>query len=524
MAHLDVSHVAYVLPDGRELLRDVSFHVNEGARAALIAPNGAGKTTLLRIIMGELPPAAGTVSAPARMGAMSQFIGSVRDDSTVRSLLLAHMPKAIREAGAAVAAAEAKLHEDEDAVMRYAQALADWGDAGGYEAEVLWDICTVAALGLGFDDCADRPVNSLSGGEQKRLVLELLLRGDAEALILDEPDNYLDVPGKRWLEEQLCAARKTILYVSHDRELLSATASQIVTLEEGAAWTHGGGYATYNEAREARHARLDELHANWERERERLVQLVYTMRQQAAVSADMASRYRAMQTRLRKFDEAGPPAQRPREQKITMNLAGSRTGERVVMIEGLSFPGIVDPFDAEIYYGDRVGVLGRNGTGKTHLLGLLGGLPVEHTGSWRLGARVVAGLFSQTNQRPELLGRTPRDILWGLDLDRGRAMGALRRYELDRQSEQPFETMSGGQQARFQILLLEIEGATLLLLDEPTDNLDIASAEALESALRSYQGTVMAVTHDRWFARTLNRFLLFHNSGAVRDSTEPVWD
>ena len=132
---------------------------------------------------------------------------------------------------------------DETAQLRYAAALADWGDAGGYDAEVLWDACTVAALGLGYEQCRDRGVGTLSGGEQKRLVLEALLRGPAEVLLLDEPDDYLDVPGKRWLEEQLTLTRKTVLLVSHDRELLANTAQRIVTVEDGSVWVHGSGFA-----------------------------------------------------------------------------------------------------------------------------------------------------------------------------------------------------------------------------------------------------------------------------------------
>ena len=145
--------------------------------------------------------------------------------------------------------------DDEKTQLAYAQAVADWGEVGGYDAEVLWDVCTTAALGIPFDRCRWREVKTLSGGEQKRLVLEALLRGPDEVLMLDEPDNYLDVPGKRWLEDQLRSTEKTVLYISHDRELLANTATRIVTVELGAAgntaWTHGGGFRTYHEARQA---------------------------------------------------------------------------------------------------------------------------------------------------------------------------------------------------------------------------------------------------------------------------------
>ncbi|HEY0400374.1 MAG TPA: ATP-binding cassette domain-containing protein, partial [Blastococcus sp.] len=182
------------------------------------------------------------------------------------------------------------------------------------------------------------------------------------------------------------------------------------------------------------------------------------------------------------------------------------------------------PFDLEVFYGERVAVLGANGSGKSHFLKLLGGAGVKHNGDWKLGARVVPGTFLQTHEHPELVGKTLVDILWREAHDRGRAMKILRRYELHNQGDQRFGTLSGGQQARFQILLLELSGATLLLLDEPTDNLDVLSAESLEEALGAFDGTVLAVTHDRWFARSFDRFLVFGADGQVYESAEPVFD
>ena len=208
-----------------------------------------------------------------------------------------------------------------------------------------------------------------------------------------------------------------------------------------------------------------------------------------------------------------------------MRLRGGRTGKRAITCAGLELTGLMKPFSLEVFYGERVAVLGSNGSGKSHFLRLLGGEAVRHRGEWRLGARVVPGLFAQTHAHPELEGRTLVAILWDLHArDRGAAMSVLRRYELERQGDQRFGNLSGGQQARFQILLLELCGATLLLLDEPTDNLDVASAEALDEGLDSYDGTVVAVTHDRWFARSFDRYLVFGSDGEVYESTEPVWD
>ncbi|MFE2425572.1 ABC-F family ATP-binding cassette domain-containing protein [Streptomyces sp. NPDC059373] len=531
MGHVEAAHLEYYLPDGRLLLGDVSFRVGEGAAVALVGANGAGKTTLLRLIAGDLKPHGGAVTASGGLGVMPQFVGSVRDDRTVRDLLVSVAPPRIREAARAVDAAELAImaQDDEPAQMAYAHALGDWAEAQGYEAETVWDMCTMAALGVPYERAQWREVKTLSGGEQKRLVLESLLRGTDEVLLLDEPDNYLDVPGKRWLEEQLRQTKKTVLFVSHDRELLDRSAEKIVSVEPGPAgsdvWVHGGGFGTYHAARKERFARFEELRRRWDEEHAKLKKLVFTLRQQAAISPDMASRYHAAQTRLRRFEDAGPPQEPPREQNISMRLAGGRTGVRAVTCERLELTGLMKPFDLEVYYGERVAVLGSNGSGKSHFLRLLAGEPVNHTGTWKLGARVVPGHFAQTHAHPELFGRTLVDILWTEHArDRGKAMGALRRYELERQGDQRFDQLSGGQQARFQILLLELQGTTALLLDEPTDNLDLESAEALQDGLEAYDGTVLAVTHDRWFARSFDRYLVFGSDGTVREATEPVWD
>ncbi|OAP23559.1 putative ABC transporter ATP-binding protein [Amycolatopsis sp. M39] len=531
MGHVEAAHLRYVLPDGRPLLGDVSFRVGEGAVVALAGPNGAGKTTLLRMLSGELKPDEGSVTVSGGLGVMAQFVGSVRDERTVRDLLISVAPKRVRDAALAADAAEERLLEvdDEAAQMQYAQALSDWAEARGYEFETTWDMCTTEALGVPFDRARWRLVRTLSGGEQKRLVLEALLRGPDEVLLLDEPDNYLDVPGKRWLEARLKETRKTVLFVSHDRELLARAADKIVSVEPGGdgadAWVHGGGFSTYHEARQVRFARYDELRRRWDEKHAQLKRLVRDMQQYAARSDEMASRYKAAQTRLRKFEEAGPPPEPPRPQDIRMRLRGGRTGVRAVTCENLELTGLMKPFSLEIFFGERVAVLGSNGSGKSHFLRLLAGGDVAHTGEWKTGARVVPGHFAQTHARPELTGRTLVDVLWtGHAADRGAAMAALRRYELHRQGEQAFDRLSGGQQARFQILLLELAGTTALLLDEPTDNLDLESAEALQDGLESYEGTVLAVTHDRWFARSFDRYLVFGSDGVVRETPEPVWD
>jgi ATPase subunit of ABC transporter with duplicated ATPase domains len=564
---VDVAGVAYTLPDGRELFSDVSFRVGEGAKVALVGPNGAGKTTLLRMVSGDLAAPTGAIARSGGLGVMRQFIGMLGSSAatgvpggaemTLAEMALGLVEPRLQAAGARLVKAEQAMRvadsrgkltsSAQQAQLHYAEALSAYGEAGGYEAEVLFDTVATLILNLSWDECRDRPVRTLSGGQQKRFALELLLRGADEVLLLDEPDNFLDVPAKRWLEQRLRESKKSVLYVSHDRELLNQTADRVVAVEGGSAWTHVGSFASWHEARGARHDSMEERRRRWDEEHEKLRALMLMYKQKSAYNDGLASRYQAAQTRLRKFEEAGPPPLPPKDQQIQMRLKGSRTGKRAVICEQLELENLTFPFDLELWYGDRLAVLGANGTGKSHFLRLLaqqahgGGedagrsadgavhANVKHSGVARLGARVVPGHFSQTHDRPDLAGKELIDILWRGDthrpsLAREAAYKVLDRYELAKQAEQRFGTLSGGQQARFLVLLLELSGVTLLLLDEPTDNLDLASAEALEQGLAGFEGTVVAVTHDRWFTRGFDRFLLFQADGEVVETPEPVWD
>jgi len=513
---IEAADVSYKIPGGRVLFEGVSCRVGNDQHVALVGTNGTGKTTLLKIVAGVERATTGQVRVDGRVGYMPQFFGPI----TIRELFIELSSDRIRTAALALVGAEEAVETGrDDAHVAYADALTSWGEAGGYESEVLWDICTSAAIGRRYSESADRRLDALSGGQQKRLALEFLLRGDADVLLLDEPDNFLDIPGKLWLEEQLVASKKTIFYVSHDRTLLAETSDAVVTIEAHGAWTHPGSFGTYQAAREARMEKLDEEHRRYRERRQQLYESMREMKRRAALNSKFASRAQSAETKLKRW-EANAPREQTRDQKISMQLGGGRTGKIVFRSKGLAIPGIFDAFDAEIYFGERIGVVGPNGSGKSHFLRLLSGDDIAHEGEWMLGARVAPGLFSQTHEHPEFAGKRILDILMSQGIQRGGAMAGLKRYELTASSDTDFDVLSGGQQARFQILLMEYASPTLLLLDEPTDNLDIDSAEALEHGLDQFQGTVMAVTHDRWFMQTMHRFLVFEADGTVREMSE----
>jgi len=526
MGFLELSDVAYALPGGWTLFEGVSFRVPEGEHAGLVGANGIGKSTLLRLIVGDDRPNAGVIQTDGRVGLMRQFIGSEVRPTTVRTFLLAYADPRVAEAAIALGKAERWMHDHqgEESQMRYADALAHWGEVGGYEAEVLFDQCTHAAFGQGYPECAERRIETLSGGERKRLALEVILRSRFDTVLLDEPDNALDIEGKRWLEDTIAASPKTVLFVSHDRTVLDRAATRIVTLEGRAAWTHHGRFSAYAAARDARVDRLDQDHRRYEAEHRRLSEMVKEMKRKSAYNDNWASKARSAQHRLDRFVETEKPPEKADVQNVRIRIEGGRTGKVALRISGLSIAGIVGPFGAEIWFGERIGVIGPNGTGKTHFMRLLAGEDVAHEGEWKLGARVEPALFAQLHERADVADLPIVEVLRKRGMTMTESIAALRRYEIDQVGRNPFEILSGGQQARFQLLLMEVDSPTMLLLDEPTDNLDVASADALQEAVDRYQGTVIAVTHDRWFMRLMDRFLFFDEDGSVRELLESPYE
>ncbi|NQV07552.1 ABC-F family ATP-binding cassette domain-containing protein [bacterium] len=520
---ITVSGVSFGHPGGETLFFDVSFRVDTGAHAALIGDNATGKSTLLQLIAGRLEPEEGTIAIDGSVRYMPQSIGQRDDPVTVREFLAGLSGPRVTEAANTLHEAESdNLREaTRETGMALAAALEEWGAVHGFEIEALWDTATTDVLRQPFAAAAERLITTLSGGERKRLALEILFGSDAGVLLLDEPDNFLDIPAKRWLEERVRASQKTILLISHDRELLSNAVDRLVTIEASGAWTHGGSYRGYDEARSARNERLGDALERWKDEERRLYRHMKLLKQRALISDANASRAAAAETRWKRFVDVGPPPAPPSDQRVSMRLRGSDSGRRVVRCLDLQIAQLTRPFSLDVYYGDRVAVMGPNGSGKSHFVRLLGGDTIDHAGSFALGARVHAGLFVQTNDRTDFTGRTPIDALAPGGGSDETLMRQLARYGLAGAARLPYENLSGGQQARLQVLALERSGANLLLLDEPSDNLDLVSADALQRALEEFSGTVIAVTHDRWFMRSLDRYVLFRLDRRVGEAFDP---
>ena len=516
MSHVAVSGLAYAHPGGDLLFSEVSFRVSPGQHVGLVGTNGVGKSTLLKVLIGTLTPDDGEAVVGGIAAYMSQDVGADDGDRTVRELLLSLAPPAVRVAGESVVALEAALAAgDASAGSELGAAIADWSALGGYELEGRWDASCRRIVRAPFTDLADRPARTLSGGERKQLVLDVLFASDADVLLLDEPDNFLDVPAKLALERRVRTSKKTIVMISHDREVLAGAVGAIVTLEGNGAWVHGDSYATYARAREDRQRRLGDAVKRWHEEERRLFGLMKTFKERARYAPDWAKRADAMETRWRRFRAPGPPPSPIVDQAITVRIRGGDSARVVLDMRSLGIGDLVAPFSEEIHFGERVGVIGPNGSGKTALMRVLAGERDPDLGELRIGPRVSAGFFTQLQTRRDFSGQLVSDIVLERRGELQAAMAALARYGLAEAARRRYDVLSGGEKARLEILILELEGHNLLLLDEPTDNLDTDSSEALESALAGFEGTVVAVSHDRAFLRKLDRYLMVLHDGGV---------
>jgi len=510
-----VSELEYAPPGADSLFFDVSFGVAPGEHAALVGANGVGKSTILRILSGELQADDGEFALGGSVLTMTQDVGMSKPTDTLREMLIEVAPGSLKAAGRALVASEKALATGDDDGMGYATALTDWGDLGGYELEMRWEAAARRSVKTPITDFSTRLVSELSGGERKRLVLDLLLTSGADVLLLDEPDNYLDIPTRGWLEEQIKSSKSTILMVSHDRTLLQRVASKIVVIEGSGAWVHGGSYTTFPEARAKRQELLGDGVKRWNDEERRLFQHMKIMKQRAAQNFKNATKANAAETRWEKFVAAGPPPPPAPDQQIYVTLRGADSARRVAKIDDVAIGDLFLPFSDEIHFGERLGLIGPNGTGKSHLLGALAGTLEPDFGTIAYGPRTSVGVFTQINDRPDFRGRQCFEIVRDRVFDDEKSMKSLARYGLAGNARQEFQTLSGGQKARIEILCLELEGHNVLLLDEPTDNLDVESSEALEKALDGFRGTVVAVSHDRTFLSKFDRFLMITDDGEV---------
>ncbi|GMQ94426.1 MAG: ATP-binding cassette domain-containing protein [Acidimicrobiia bacterium] len=515
---IEVQSASFSYADGTAAIEDVSFKVPTGTITALVGPNGVGKTTMLELIAGDLRLDEGHVRSNTEIAYMSQNPGF--DDlqtATVLNALALSLPSELRPVHDRLQ----ELYEasGETDGLELASELEVWQTLGGYDAEAQWDRVTRAVLGQGLAEASDRKMSELSGGERKAIILRSFLLSNVPTLLLDEPDNFLDLFSKAWLESELRQTSKTVLLVSHDRSLLTRAVERMVVLEHNGVWTHGGTYASFPAERRKRIELLAKDLDAWKAEERRLYRYYKLLKQRAGVSEAMAGRADAAQSRWERFKDEGPPPLPPPLKEITTRFRGSRSGKEAIRLTGFEVDGLVSPFNVKIYNEDRVVLLGENGVGKSTFLRMLLDEDVIGGDTLRFGPTARIGYFSQNNEIDDV-SLALLDVVSPHFQNEQDARSALGRYGLSNHTRHKLLELSGGQKARVQLLILETSHPNVLLLDEPTDNLDLESILIIEEALMDLEATQLTITHDATFTRVFDRFIIFDRNGVVAEAPD----
>ena len=509
MAEIVVSGIEKSFEQDRVVLDDVSFQVEAGERVGLLGPNGAGKTTLLRIMTGELTPDKGFIAIPQgrRIGYISQ-LAEVPEGASVEDVL--------RMAFAEVQAVSAALEEirqrmdrgehSEGMMRRYDDLMTRFDMLGGYDCET-----RLAKVAAGLHISAEQrrqPFDSLSGGEQTCIRLAVMILRETDILLLDEPTNHLDMDSIEWLENYIDHYKGTVLAVSHDRYFLDRTVTRIVELDHGGVEFYSGNYSFYVVEKEARYKLQMK---QYEKEQAKIAQLEKAADQLSAWAySGMDKTYKRVlsirkriewlhqtekPTREERLDLGFPTVPFRADYALRMRDLRKSFGSRTL------FSGVTQTIRGG---GERVALVGANGAGKTTLLKILLGEETPDEGAVQFGPSVRAAYLPQqiTFEHPE---RTLYDtLLYELGCEPQQARNRLGAYRF--RGEDQFKRvsqLSGGERARLKLCLLMNSAVNMLILDEPTNHLDLDSREWIESAVDQFEGTLLIVSHDRYF---VNRF------------------
>ncbi len=512
---------------GNRVFRDLAFELHDGDRVALIGENGTGKSTLFRIMARWLKPEAGTVTQKRNL-----VVGYLRQDSIAASNQT--LREAVAGAGSDVAGLERRLRalearmagESGDALSEtlaeYAACQERYDTLDGY-AHAARVAAVLAGLGIA-EERWDLPVAPMSGGERKIVGLARLLIEAPEVLLLDEPDNHLDLAGKVWLESYIAGHVGAAAVISHDRYFLDRAVNRIFELESGALHAYTGGYTAYRAEKQARLVRREQLYDQKQREVKQLKRSAEQLTEWAKMNPKFAGRAQNRRRMLQAEQEdlAATPAPILSRNRIKVSLETRRGGTKVLEIQGLgkAYAGreVFHPFDLEIAHGERIGLVGANGSGKTTLFRLILGHESPTTGNLKVGPTIKVGYYAQEHETLDPR-QTPLAIVRNLkEMTEEKSLAFLRGLLFSREAAAtPVQRLSGGERSRLQIATLMLSGANLLLLDEPTNNLDIASKEVLEDALLDYEGTIITISHDRYFLDRLVERTIELDNGIVRD-------
>lgn len=530
---INIDHLA-INYGGREIFRDLTWVIGDRDRVGLVGPNGAGKSSLLKAIAGQLIPEAGSV---ARMRHIS--VGYLAQDIHLepgRTLLEAAMqyPPKLAAVDAQLSALEDRLGDpavygDPDrlaAVLEEQErALAQYERLNGprHQNQVLGLLDA-----LGFTPAEyDLPVESLSGGQKKLVALLLLAVEQPDVLLLDEPDNHLDLSAKRDLEAFVRGYPGAVVIVSHDRYLLDETVTQIVELAEGKITVYPGNYTAYSAERELRRLRQQQLYVSQQKEITRIEAAIKRFELWAAMTEDPRHARKARHRRkiLARMEANGEMIDRVTERRLMdLQLEGGRGSNKAVELSSVTMAFGDDPvfFDVDLLvrHKERVGLIGPNGAGKSVLFRLILGELEPLEGVVKIGPSTRLGYYAQEHQTlDDWLHRTPVELIRDVrPMPEGEAVTHILKMAFTYpQTRQPIGTLSGGERSRLQMLRLMLMQPNLLLLDEPTNNLDIESTEVLENALEEFEGAILAISHDRYFLDRVVDRVLELDQGRLRE-------
>ncbi len=523
MISITVSNATIIL-GARAIFRDLSWEVQHDQKIGLIGPNGAGKSSLFKLITGEHAPEKGGTVIRAKgvtVGYLHQDPEFNPERSAI-SLALEGNPR-VAEIDEELKRIEKKLGEPEiygDAkklertLNAQHKLLEEFESLGGlnYESRVRE---LLRGLGLPESDF-EKPIRALSGGQKKLIGLAQLLLARPSVLLLDEPDNHLDMPGKAYLEKLIIEYPGAVVIISHDRYILDAVTTHIAEIEDGRITTFIGNYTEYIVDKEERLARQEELYQIQQREIGRMEMALKRYKQWVVFNDKFATRIHNMEARIERIEKIDKPVLERRRMDLELN--GWRGSNQVLEFEGItkefSHRKVLNNLNFLIRHGERVGLIGANGAGKSVLLRLILGKEQPTNGEIKIGPSVKVGYYAQEHDTLDFNQSVIDAVRLAGNMSEGRAVSLLTRYLFTyQQATQRIGSLSGGERSRLQLALLVLSGANFLLLDEPTNNLDIASAEVLENALEEFNGTVLVISHDRYFLdRTVSRIFALENA------------
>lgn len=496
----------------RTLFRNLTFGISRGDKIAIVGANGSGKTTLLSILAGAMPPDAGVVSVrkDISIGYLDQQ-PEFNEALTVMEAVLAGESAQLD----AVRAYEAALANENHVGLERAMADMEKLEAWDYEAQIR------QILGeLGIQDFEQR-VNSLSGGQRKRVALARVLIQNPDLIILDEPTNHLDLEAIEYLENFLTTNNGTLLMVSHDRYFLDRVCNQIAEMDNGQLYAYKGNYAYFLEKKEEREIAMASEMA---KDRNTFRRELEWMRRQPKARSTKA------QYRIDAFEDLKEKTSgKKSDGDLDLNLRMARLGSKILEVENLSKrfgdKVLLDHFTYTFKRPDRVGLIGKNGMGKTTLMNMLTGELRPDSGKIITGGTVKFGYYTQTeldlpeNQRVIDVVQDVAEVMKLANGDTITATQLLSRFLFDRPKQYDFVAkLSGGEKRRLQLLLVLVQNPNFLILDEPTNDLDIMTLNVLEDFLLNFAGCVLIVTHDRYFMdRLVEHVFVMEGEGKVRD-------